>query len=74
MTLVTNPGNNLTPREQQTLYLVACGFSNREIAARLALSEQTVKTHISNMITKLREPNRVALVTYGFESGILRVG
>ncbi len=74
MVFTTNPMSGLTPREQQLLYLVACGLSNKEIAAKLALSEQTVKTHLSNMIAKSRRSNRAGLVTYGFETGILRVG
>ena len=72
MTLVVDSGNALTSREQQTLYLVACGLSNKEIAVKFGLSDQTVKTHLANMMAKLRKANRAALVTYGFEAGILR--
>lgn len=74
MTLVITQKSEITPREQQILYLVACGMSNREIAVRTGLSEETVKTHVSNMMAKLSRANRAALVTYGFEAGILRTG
>ena len=64
----------LTVREQQTLYFVANGLSNKEIAMKLSLSEQTVKTHLANMLAKTRCSNRAALVAYGFEAGVLRAG
>lgn len=72
MILVIDSRNPLTMREQHILYFIACGLSNKEIASRLSLSEQTVKSHLANMIAKSRKANRAALVSYGFESGILR--
>lgn len=72
MILCVNQHNTLTLREQQILYYVANGLSNKEIAARLSLSEQTVKAHLANMTAKSRKTNRAALVAYGFETGILR--
>ena len=71
MILVPNPDSVLTLREQQMLYYIARGLSNKEIAERLTLSEQTVKAHLSHMTTKSGRANRAALVTYGFESGLL---
>ena len=71
MILVPNPDSVLTLREQQMLYYIAQGLSNKEIAERLTLSEQTVKAHLSHMTTKSGRANRAALVTYGFESGLL---
>ena len=68
MILVTDPDHGLTLREQQILYYIAGGLSNKEIAARLTLSEQTVKAHLSHMTAK---SGRAALVAYGFETGIL---
>ncbi len=62
----------LTMREQQILYYVARGLSNKEISAKLSLSEQTVKVHLANMLSHTGCPNRAALVSYGFERGILR--
>ena len=61
----------LTVREQQILYHIAQGLSNREIAEQLSLSEQTVKSHLAHMIAKSGRANRAALVAYGFEQGIL---
>ena len=72
MILVTDPDHGLTLREQQILYYIAGGLSNKEIAGRLTLSEQTVKAHLSHMTAKSGRANRAALVTYGFETGILR--
>lgn len=74
MILVTDPDHGLTLREQQILYYIAGGLSNKEIAGRLTLSEQTVKAHLSHMTAKSGRANRAALVTYGFETGILRRG
>ena len=62
----------LTVREQQILYYIARGLSNKEISAKLSLSEQTVKVHLANMLSKTSCANRAALVSYGFEHGILR--
>ena len=70
--LESDPRSALTQREQQILYLVACGMSNKEIARELSLSEQTAKTHLANMIAKSGRFNRAGLVTYGFETGVLR--
>lgn len=71
MILVSDPDCPFTAREQQILYYIAGGLSNREIAERLTLSEQTVKAHLSHMTTKSGCSNRAALVTFGFESGLL---
>ncbi len=72
MILVIRPDDVLTMREQQILYHIARGLSNKEISGRLALSEQTVKVHLSNMLSKTDRANRASLVSYGFERGILR--
>lgn len=72
MILTTDPENEFTLREQQIVYLVAKGMSNKEIAFHLSLSEQTVKAHIANMTAKTGVDNRAALVAYGFESGTLK--
>ncbi len=72
MILVMGTDNALTLREQQILYHIARGLSNREISAKLSLSEQTVKVHLANMLAKTECANRAALVSYGFEQGILR--
>ena len=72
MILVMDAESVLTVREQHILYYAARGLSNKEIAGHLSLSEQTVKSHVANMIAKSRKANRAALVAYGFETGILR--
>ena len=64
----------LTPREMEIFLLVAKGMSNAEIAAKLYLSEATVKSHVARVLAKLDLRDRVQVAVFAYENGIVRPG
>ena len=69
-----SPVDTLTPRETAVLRLIAEGLSNGEIAGRLVVSEETVKTHVSRVLGKLALRDRTQAVVAAYESGLIVPG
>lgn len=67
-----NPFSELSDREMEILRLIAGGISNREIAETLFISEKTVKSHVSNILSKLHLADRTQAAVYAWNQGIVR--
>ena len=66
--------NRLTTREVDILKSVARGRTNAEIAQELFIGEATVRTHVSNLLSKLELRDRVQIVAFAYESGVIQPG
>jgi NarL family two-component system response regulator LiaR len=67
-----NPFTELSEREMEVLRLIADGLSNADIAERLVISEKTVKSHVSNILSKLHVADRTQAAVYAWREGIAR--
>jgi DNA-binding NarL/FixJ family response regulator len=67
------PHEELTPREAEVLRYLAAGRSNKEIAAALEISDETVKSHVANVLAKLEVENRAQAAVQALKRGILSV-
>jgi len=65
--------NDLSPREEQVVRFVALGMRNAEVAEKLSISEQTVKSHLNTIFRKLGIRDRVQLTRYAVQAGIISV-
>jgi DNA-binding NarL/FixJ family response regulator len=65
---------SLTPREREVLDLLIEGLSNPEICERLVITDATAKTHVARILQKLGVRDRVQVVIYAYESGLVRPG
>jgi DNA-binding NarL/FixJ family response regulator len=67
---ITSPDGSLTEREHDVLSLIAEGLNNREIAENLFISEKTVKSHVSSILSKLHLADRTQAAIYALKHGL----
>jgi DNA-binding NarL/FixJ family response regulator len=72
-TAPTRPDRSLTPRELEVLRMIADGLGNKQIAARLAISEHTVKFHVGSVFAKIHASTRAEAVMIGARRGLIVV-
>lgn len=70
--ILPNPFTELSDREMEVLRLIADGLPNAEIAGRLVISEKTVKSHVSNILSKLHLADRTQAAVFAWREGIKR--
>lgn len=73
MTQTRVPGSDLTEREQEILLELAHGRTNKEIAAKLVIGEETVKTHVGNILSKLHLRHRHQTIVYALKNGLVNL-
>lgn len=71
MTQTRVPGSDLTEREREILLELAQGCTNKEIAAKLVIGEETVKTHVGNILSKLHLRHRSQTIIYALKKGLI---
>ena len=69
---ITNPFTELSVRELDVLRLIADGMSNADIAEKLVISQKTVKSHVSNILSKLHLVDRTQAAVYAWREGVVR--
>ena len=67
-----NPFTELTDREMEILKLIAAGMNNKAIGQELVISEKTVKSHVSNILSKLHLSDRTEAAVYAWQQGVVR--
>jgi DNA-binding NarL/FixJ family response regulator len=65
--------DDLTSREIEVLRLIAAGNANKEIASQLSIAEETVKSHVTNILAKLHAKDRTHAVTTALKRGFIRI-